>query len=255
MQKYPHLFSSIQIAGHTYRNRILAAPMIFGFMALRGKDIAQSLYRLVEGRARGGAAAVCVGETPVNSSDAPDVLFPGTEVDYTARKGPAFDVYRGYADAIKKHGALAFIQIFHAGHAKSPLPFGDKVNPWGPMGFVREDGVTVEAFDAARMKKVRDDFVTCSSFMRDAGFDGVLIHGAHGFLFTQFLSPASNRRTDEYGGSLENRGRFPREILRGIKTALGPDFIVELRINGADLVADGTTNEETAAFCITVALP
>jgi 2,4-dienoyl-CoA reductase-like NADH-dependent reductase (Old Yellow Enzyme family)/NADPH-dependent 2,4-dienoyl-CoA reductase/sulfur reductase-like enzyme len=252
MPKYPHLFSPIQIAGHTYKNRILAAPMIFGFMALGGKDTAERLYRMVESRAKGGVAEVVVGETPINGSDAPDFLFPGTEVDYTKRKGREFEAYKMYADVIKKHDAFALIQIFHAGHAKNPLPWGDRTNPWGPMGFVREDGVTVEAFDAKKMKKVRGDFVACAEFMKAAGFNGILIHGAHGFLFTQFLSPSTNRRTDEYGGNLENRGRFPREILGDIRRYLGPSFIIELRINGADMVEGGTTSEQTAEFCRTL---
>jgi 2,4-dienoyl-CoA reductase-like NADH-dependent reductase (Old Yellow Enzyme family)/thioredoxin reductase len=252
MERYPHLFSPIQIANHTYKNRILAAPMIFGFLARINKEAGETIYRIVESRAKGGCAEVVVGETPVNYSDAPDVCFPGVEVDYTKTSGPGFDDYRRYVDVIKKHDAIALIQIFHAGHYKSPLPFGDRTNPWGPMGFVREDGVTVEAFDERKMKKVRDDFVTCSQFMKAAGFDGVLIHGGHGFMFTQFLSPSSNRRTDEYGGSIENRGRFPREIFGDIKKNLGPDFIIELRTNGADLVEGGTTNEEAAEFCSTL---
>jgi 2,4-dienoyl-CoA reductase-like NADH-dependent reductase (Old Yellow Enzyme family)/NADPH-dependent 2,4-dienoyl-CoA reductase/sulfur reductase-like enzyme len=251
MQKFPHLFTPIKIAGHTYKNRLLCAPMLFGWYALdKGSD--ERVYKIVEDRAKGGIAEVVVGETPVNSSDAPDMLFSGMEVDYTQRKGRGFEAYKRYADVIKKHDAIALIEIFHAGHAKNPLPFGEKANPWGPMGFVRPDGVTVEAFDAKKMQKVRDDFVTCSQFMQAAGFDGVLIHGGHGFLFTQFLSPSSNQRTDEYGGSLANRGRFPREILGDIKKNLGPGFIVEMRINGADLVEGGTTNEQTAEFCSTL---
>jgi 2,4-dienoyl-CoA reductase-like NADH-dependent reductase (Old Yellow Enzyme family)/thioredoxin reductase len=258
MPKYPHLFSPIQIAKHTYKNRILCAPMLFGFYALE-KEAAERVYKIVEDRAKGGCAEVVVGETPVNCSDAPDVLFPGNEVDYTQRTGPGFEAYKGYADVIKKHDAIALIELFHAGHAKNPLPFGDRTNPWGPMGFIREmaegpmmGGVTVEAFDTEKMKKVRDDFVTCSEFMKAAGFDGICIHGGHGFLFTQFLSPSSNRRTDEYGGNLEKRGRFPREILGDIRKHMGTDFIIELRINGADLVEGGTTNEETAEFCSTL---
>jgi 2,4-dienoyl-CoA reductase-like NADH-dependent reductase (Old Yellow Enzyme family) len=108
------------------------------------------------------------------------------EIDYTCTQGPAFDAYRRYADIIKKYDAYALIQIAHAGHAKNPLPFGERVNPWGPMAHVRPDGVQVEAFDANKMLKVRADFVSCASYMKSAGFDGVLIHGAHGFLFTQF---------------------------------------------------------------------
>jgi len=225
--------------------------MIFGFFALR-EGMTEVMYRIREEMAKGGAAEVTVGETPVNNSDAPDNLYSGTGVDYAKREGRGFEVYKGHAAVIKKHGAIAMIQIFHAGHAKDPSRLEDKTNPWGPMGFVREDGVTVEAFDAKKMKKVRDDFVACSRYMKAAGFDGVTIHGGHGFLFTQFLSPSMNRRTDEYGGNLLNRGRFPREILGDIKRDLGPDFIVELRINGADLVEGGTTPEQTAEFCSTL---
>lgn len=251
MSKFPHLFSPIDIAGHTYKNRILSAPMLFGFYALeKGTD--QRVYKIFEDRARGGAAEVVVGETPVNLSDAPDIYLPGLEVDYTKTAGPAFHAYKKYADVIKKHGAFALIEIFHAGHAKNPLPLGDRTNPWGPMGLVREDGVTVEAFDGDKMQKVRRDFVTCSQFMKAAGFDGVCIHGGHGFLFTQFLSPSSNRRTDEYGGSLQNRGRFPRHIMQDMRSAMGDGFIIELRINGADLVPGGSTSEDIAEFCSTL---
>ena len=252
MEKFPHLFSPVRIAGHTYKNRILAAPMIFGFFARTNKVAAEAVYRIVEGRAKGGCAEVVVGETPVNYADAPDGYLPGVEVDYTKTSGAGFDDYRRYVDVIKKHDAIALMEIFHAGDYKSPLPFGEKTNPWGPMGFTRADGVTVEAFDEKKMRKVRDDFVTCSQFMKAAGFDGIMVHGGHGFLFTQFLSPAANRRTDEYGGSLEKRGRFPREILSDIRKNLGPDFIIELRINGADLVEGGSTNEDMAGFCSTL---
>jgi 2,4-dienoyl-CoA reductase-like NADH-dependent reductase (Old Yellow Enzyme family)/thioredoxin reductase len=245
------LFSPMRIANHTYKNRILVAPMLFGMYALR-KDSAERVYRIFEDRAKGGAAEVVVGETPVNGTDAPDFLLPDIHVDYTKQEGDALDAYKRYADIIKKHDAVALIEIFHAGQDKTPFPFGGGTNPWGPVGFVREDGVTVEAFDGPKMEKVRNDFVTCSQFMKAAGFDGVCIHGGHGFLFTQFLSPSINRRSDAYGGSLEDRARFPREILTGIKEKLGSDFIVELRINGADRIEGGSTNDDIAWFCSTL---
>lgn len=245
--KFPHLLSPIMIAGHKYPNRMLSSPMLFGWYIL-GKDSSDRMLKIFEDRAKGGLAEVVVGETPVNSSDAPDALFPDMVTDYTQHKGWIFDKYRQLAETIKKQNTNALIEIFHAGHDKRPLAFGEKVNPWGPMGFVRPDGVTVEAFDEKKMKKVRNDFVTCAQFMQAAGFDGVLIHGGHGFLFTQFLSPSMNRRTDDYGGNIFNRGRFPREILSDIKKNLGPNFIVELRINGADMVEGGTTVEQTAEF-------
>src|SRR4030042_6150372 len=119
MHKYPHLFSPLQIRKHTYKNRILSAPRLFGFYALeKGSD--ERVYKIIEDRARGGAAEVVVGETPINNSDAPDILLPGLEIDYTKRSGRGFEAYKKYADVIKKHDAIALIELFHAGHAKSP---------------------------------------------------------------------------------------------------------------------------------------
>ena len=252
MPTFPHLFSPINVGGHTYKNRILAAPLIFAMAAMVGPR-GESLYGLTEARAKGGPAEVVIGETPVNGSDAPDFIFPGleNEINYARREGKAFDAYRRYADIIKKYDSYALIQIFHAGHAKNILPFGGRVNPWGPMAYLRTDGVHVEAFDASKMKKVRDDFVSCAVYMKAAGFDGVVVHGGHGFLFTQFLSPA-NQRIDEYGGSPENRGRFPGEILSDLRENTGRDFIIELRINGADLVKGGSTPQQMAQFCSTL---
>lgn len=252
MDSYPHLFSPIKIANHTYRNRILAAPMLATYGQLLDGFVTEGLLRIFESRAKGGCAEVVIGETPVNGAEAPcDGILRAEEVDYSRRSGHVFDAYKRYADVIKKHGAIALIQLMHSGRERNPPPLG-KPSPLGPVAYVREDGVTVEAFDAKSMKKVRDDYVACSQFMKAAGFDGIIIHGGHGFLFTQFLSPAINRRTDEYGGSLENRGRFQREILGDIRKNLGHDFIIELRISGRDGVDGGSTNEQVAEFCSTL---
>jgi 2,4-dienoyl-CoA reductase-like NADH-dependent reductase (Old Yellow Enzyme family)/thioredoxin reductase len=248
VQKFPHLFSTIKIANHIYKNRILCAPQLFGFYALE-KESAERVYKMVEDRAKGGVAEVIVGETPINYEDACDAMLPWINTDYTKLEGPAFEAYKKYADIIKKHDSIALIEIFHSGINRVPK---NGINPWGPVATVLPDGTRIEPFDAEKMKKVRDDFVTCSQFMKAAGYDGILIHGAHGYLFTQFLSPLINRRTDEYGGSIDNRGRFPREIIADIRKNLGKDFIIELRVNGADIVEGGTTNEDVAAFCSTL---
>jgi 2,4-dienoyl-CoA reductase-like NADH-dependent reductase (Old Yellow Enzyme family)/thioredoxin reductase len=247
-QKFPHLFSKIKIANHTYKNRILCAPQLFGFYALE-KESAERVYKMVEDRAKGGAAEVIVGETPINYEDACDAMLPWIDTDYTKPGGPAYEAYKKYADIIKKHDSIALIEIFHSGINRVPR---NGINPWGPVAAVLPGGNRIEPFDTEKMKKVRDDFVTCSQFMKAAGYDGILIHGAHGYLFTQFLSPLINRRTDEYGGGIENRGRFPREIITDIRKNLGKDFIIELRVNGADIVEGGTTNEDVAAFCSTL---
>jgi len=250
MQKYPHLFSPIKIANHTFKNRILCAPMLFGFYAL-DKDSAERVYKISEDRAKGGVAEVVVGETPINYTDAPTAMPGRVEGDYTKKQGPEFEAYKAHADLIKKHGAIANIEIFHGG-IRAAFQVNKEKHAWGPMAYVSANGVIVDAFDADKMKKVCDDFATCADYMKAAGYDGICIHGGHGYVFTQFLSPAINQRTDQYGGSLENRGRFPREILSAIRKKMGPNFIVELRINGADCTEGGTTADQTAEFCSTL---
>jgi 2,4-dienoyl-CoA reductase-like NADH-dependent reductase (Old Yellow Enzyme family)/thioredoxin reductase len=254
MNKFEHLFEPKKIAGYTFKNRALCAPMVFGFVCLQ--ENAEQIYRITEDKARGGVAEVVIGEMPVNLVDAAiaDHQFV-KDVDFERRSGPGFDAFRRYADIIKKYDCIASIEIFHAGQNRGVMGARwakPKTNSWGPVAFVHPNGVIVEAFDESRMKKVCRDFATCTDFMKTAGFDGVLIHGAHGYVFTQFLSPLINLRTDKYGGSIENRGRFPRAILKSIREAAGKDFIVELRIDGSENVPGGQSPDDTADFCNTL---
>jgi 2,4-dienoyl-CoA reductase-like NADH-dependent reductase (Old Yellow Enzyme family)/thioredoxin reductase len=202
-------------------------------------------YRKIEDRSKGGAAAVILGETSVNFTDAARVPF--RPVDYTKYSGFDFEGFKKYADIIHKYGAVALIEIFHPGQAKDPLPGGP--NPRGPIGFVREDGVKVDQMDEAMMDKACEDFATAAAFMQAAGFDGVLTHSGHGWLFSQFLSPLFNKRTDKYGGNLENRARFPIEIFKRIRKRVGPGFIIEARISGRDGIPGGIEAEEVGQFC------
>jgi len=245
MSQYPHLFQPLKINRFTYRNRIVSAPMMFGLM-FQHKDEAAAQYRKIEERARGGAAAVQIGETSINAIDAERIpMF--TPVDYTKYSGPDFDGFKKYADDIKKHGAVVLIEIFHAGCEKDPLP--GQPNPWGPVGYVRKNGVVVDQMNETMMEKVCEDFATAAAFMQAAGFDGILTHSGHGWLFSQFLSPLTNTRTDKYGGSLENRARFPIEIFKRIRKAVGPNFIIEARISGRENVPGGIEPEEVGRFC------
>jgi len=251
MDKFPHLFSPTKIAGKTYKNRILCAPMLFGFYCME-KEAAERVYKITEDRAKGGVAEVVVGEVPINFDDAATAMIPNVDVDFSKTEGPGFEAYKKYADIIKKYDAIANVEIFHGGIMAGPMAGKSDKHIWGPVASVTENGTIIDAFDEEKMAKVCRDFATCANFMKAAGYDGVLIHGAHGYLFTQFLNPSINRRTDEYGGSIENRGRFPRAILKTIRDKVGPDFIIQMRVNGADMVEGGTTNEDVAEFCSTL---
>ncbi|MBN1321223.1 MAG: FAD-dependent oxidoreductase [Thermoleophilia bacterium] len=240
---YRYLFQPLDLNGHIAKNRIMCAPMVFGAV-VQYAEAAPRAYRKVEAAAKGGAGVVCVGETSVNSTDAERIPFD--PIDFTRPSGKHFEAIKRYADLIRQHGALALIELSHAGGEKDPLP--GEGDPWGPTGFIRKDGQRVQAMDRAMMQKVRDDFATAAVFMKEAGFDGVLVHAGHGWLFSQFLSPLWNKRTDEYGGSLEDRARFPIEVFRAIREAAGPGFLLQARVSGRDGVPGGIEAGEVGRF-------
>lgn len=240
MSDYKYLLSPITIRGKVYKNRALAAPTgFFSFV----KSMDSPYYRMLEERAKGGFASVCSGEITVNSTDA----ARGFEnVDIPDRNGEFFPRVQKAAALIKSNDAIAMMELSHLGSIGNPHP--KNPNPWGPISFTREDGTKVIGYNRHMMDKTIKDFCDCALYAQDAGFDGVTIHGGHGWLFGQFLSPLENTRTDEYGGSLENRMRFPLEVLRAVRNAVGDDFIIELRVSGSDRWPGGTDANDIAEF-------
>ena len=247
MTCFPKLFSPLKINdAYTMKNRITCAPMAFALIAC-DPEAAEKSFRKLEAPARGGDAMVSVGELDVNFTDA--VRIPLPPVDFTETDGYVVRQVGEYARRIHKHGAIALCELCHPGAEK--MPFNERQEAVGPNDEVRPSGVHVRAMTQDDMDRIAGDFVTAARFVKNCGYDGVVIHGGHGFIFTQFLSSAYNKRTDEYGGSLENRARFPIRILRGIREALGKDFIIELRLSGDDGWTDerhGITPEETGMF-------
>lgn len=243
MNKYPNLFSSIKVRNYTYRNRIITAPTMFAAAAF-SDEIGENVRRMVERRAKGGAAEVITGEMCVNTEEG-DALV-NVPVDYSRYEGIYFEGFKDYANRIKKNGAIAMIEL---GHDTSYAEVKPPYSPYGPIAFVREDGVPVLAMDEAVMKKITDDFARATKFMMAAGFDGILLHGGHGFLFQQFISPLFNKRTDKFGGSMENRARFPLMVLDAIREAGGEDMILELRFSAEDGLPGGMTINDCVEFC------
>lgn len=242
-EKFPYLFAPIEIRGHVFRNRIVTAPTLFAH-SIFIPEISENVYRMVEKRAKGGAAEVSTGEICVNFEEGRCSFV--TPFDYNDVTGSVFHAFEEYARRIKKHGAVAMIEFCHEGAMADVEP---GVTPWGPVAFTREDGVQAKALDEAMMAKICEDFARATRFMKKAGFDGILIHGGHGFLFQQFMSPLWNTRTDEYGGSMENRARFPKRILKAVREAAGEDMVMELRLSAEDGVPGGLTIDGTVEFC------
>ncbi|SDB23989.1 NAD(P)/FAD-dependent oxidoreductase [Eubacterium oxidoreducens] len=244
--KFEHLLSPMKVGNKTYKNRIVSAPMAFSLI-VQNPDAQGPTYRKLESSAKGGNACVIVGELDVNFRDA--VRIPGfTYVDFAdPNQDPkTFDAVAEYARRIHKHGAIALGELVHCG--KEKVPFNDEQEAIGPVETVNSAGVPVRAMTKEDMDRIANDFAVAATYIQKAGYDGVLFHGGHGFIFTQFLSPLMNTRTDEYGGSLENRAKFPLQIIRTVREAVGEDFLLELRIDGTDHQEGGITPEETGQF-------
>lgn len=252
MKEFPNLCSPVKVGNYTYRNRMEAAPTLFASVGLL-PQMTDRFLRMIEDRAKGGCASVVNGEIPVNFNDSlrPIVAGPGKlfkiTIDYKNFGDPAFPIFQKSAEVIKKHGAIALAELSHFGEEKPLLD--DGILPLGPTAYTKANGVQVRAFDQETMTKVAEDFADAAAFMQAAGFQGVFVHCGHGWLIGQFLSNRNNKRTDQYGGSMENRARFPLQILRAIRQRCGSAFLIEIRLSGAENLPGGITIDETTAFC------
>lgn len=242
MDKAWKLMEPIQVGSYTFKNRIVMPPMESRLSTVDG-DVTQEMCDYYAERAKGGVGAIVVENTFVDSIAARSSLrSSGISLDHhVAGK------YR-LAEAIKQNGSVAIIQLSHGGlQAKiTAVPGQDCLAPSAVASqFVKRmpRPLTVE-----EIVGIEDAFAAAAVRARDAGFDGVEIHGAHGYLICSFFSPYTNKRTDEYGGSRENRCRFAMNIIKKVRERVGYDFIVGLRISGAEYVDGGLTIEDTTAY-------
>lgn len=244
MGKFKNLFSPMQVGVHTYKNRIIASPIYCGtFINIPGLDFI--LEHAMIARAAGGCAQVTLGETPVDFAGASREPFP--PIDYGNFNDPTMAKMKNLVSRIKSYGAKSLIELSHCGESVERIP-GVEYGI-GPMGYVRPDGMEIYAMDEAKMQEVIEHFIIASKFMKEAGMDGVMIHAGHGWLLHQFLSSRTNQRTDGYGGSLENRARFPLSLIKAVREAMGKEFIIEIRVSGEECMEGGMEIEETVEFC------
>ena len=247
MIKYPNMFKPMTIKGVTFKNRVMASPMTTDRTVWADGTPTQECINGYENRARGGVAAVTITETFIDFDRA---ARHDHSIDFV-RDNPSVHKLESLfvlSEAIKVHGAVASVQFNHIGNVNHPDTISSGRNPIGPVGYVREDGVTVDEMDEAMMREVADTFANACAGAQANGFDMVMLHGGHGWLLGQFLSPLTNTRTDEYGGSLENRAKFPIMVLDRIREVCGNNLLIEYRISGAERVPGGLEVEECAQF-------
>lgn len=248
MKHYPMLFSPKKIKKTTFRNRIFASPTSLVWPDYYTGMPDESTVFYYEDKARGGAASVTLSETAINRTDASrrpndDILTPDFERVIFPTSG-----WLKVTDAIKRHGAVPSIQIFHSGDTSEPMFIGGRT-PIGPNGFVKEEnGTVVREMNEEDMERVANEFAEAAWYAQYSGFGKIMVHGAHGWLLAQFLSPATNFRKDKYGGSLENRARFPLMVVDAIRKRCGEDFLIEYRMSGDEHLEGGLPLEESVEF-------
>ncbi|WP_175768338.1 NADH:flavin oxidoreductase/NADH oxidase [Burkholderia cenocepacia] len=246
------LFSPFTLRGVTLPNRIVISPMC-QYSAERGEATDWHMIHLGH-LALSGAGLLCIEATAVE----PDGRI--THGDLGLWDDVTEAALKPVLAAIRKHSSIRVaMQLSHAGRkASSAAPWeGGQLVPvadggWlphGPSAVPHKDGETPPlALDAAGLNRIREAFAASARRAARLGIDAIEVHAAHGYLLHQFLSPLANRRTDEYGGSRENRMRFPLEIFEIVRAAFPEDRPVGVRVSATDWVEGGWELDDTIAF-------
>ncbi|MCI6043940.1 NAD(P)/FAD-dependent oxidoreductase [bacterium] len=242
---YPDLFKPLIIRNKRLKSRVVSSPHGEPRMLKADRDgysIFSEDAAVYYGKiARGGAAIVNTGHLGVDPR-----FYLGAHREYFDFKNPRVNAYllpsmHKIVENIHAYGSLASIELNHGGQWCTPVE-GNKLI--GPSYMEKEDGFIVEPMDEAEMEYVADCFAEAAYIGKRAGFDVINVHAAHNWLLGEFFSPIENQRTDGYGGSVENRARFPKMVMDRIRERVGEDMIIAMRISATEVEAGGITMED-----------
>ncbi len=242
MNQFANTFAPLNIRHLVIPNRIVFPPTVTGYSGSDGSVThrQESFYRNIS---RGGVGMVIVGATAV----APEgVGWRGnTRIDQD-------DHVKGLTrlfDVIKSEGSVAGIQLYHAGSKTTDRRTGG-LDLVAPSAIEHFEGTGVpRELTIKEIHQLEEAFVKSTERAFAAGADFVELHGAHGYLVNQFLSPLFNKRTDEYGGSLKNRARFGLNIIKRAREVMGPDPVIGIRISAVEFTEGGYPIEDSQKFC------
>lgn len=240
---FPHVYQPLDVGSMHLKNRIQFSPIVSNHAGYEDGSVTDQLFAFLEAQAKTGAALVTVGSTPVDFEEGRDFfgcLSVTRDNDIPALKSVTRMMHR--------HDCKFSAELTHGGQwAADVLPQGKRAFvPSVIEGF--HDPTRCKEIGRAEMDVVVQHHVDAIRRCKEAGFDQVMVHLAHGNLLSAFLSPAWNRRTDEYGGSFENRVRFPLEVLRAAREATGGDIPIEIRFVGNEWIEGGMPLEERIEF-------
>ena len=228
---YPHLLEPLDLGFTSLRNRVLMGSMHTSLEEHR--DGGASMAAFFAERARGGAGLIVTGGVAPNFAGRVNPV--SAQLSWPWHLGP----HRRVAEAVHAEGGKIALQILHAGRyafhpfAVAPSKARSPITPFTPR-----------ALSAGGVERSIAAYVRCAKLAKRAGYDGVEIMGSEGYLINEFIAARTNKRTDAWGGGYENRIRFPVEIVRRVREAVGPDFILIFRLSMLDLVEEGSDWDE-----------
>jgi 2,4-dienoyl-CoA reductase-like NADH-dependent reductase (Old Yellow Enzyme family) len=240
MAMFKNLSTPIKIGKAEIKNRGVMPSMVTNFCNEDG-SVTDRFIAYHGARAKGGVGLIIV------------------EAAYVDRRGKGFTYQIGIdhdqlipglkklTDEVHRHGAKIAIQIYHGGRQANALVTCEPLVAPSPIPCPVMQSMPKE-LSAKEIRELVNAFADAAERAKKAGFDAVEVHGAHGYLLNQFLSPNSNRRTDEYGGSVENRRRFPLEVVDAVRSRVGADFPIIYRITSEEFLPDGLMLGDTVEF-------
>ena len=241
--EFPHLFSPIDIGPVHLKNRLQFSPMVSAHAERVSGEVTDGLVAWIGAQARSGTSLVTIGSSPVNHVEGRD-FFGCLSVTRDT------DV-PGLEDLSKEahiYGAKISAELIHAGRIANKLSLDGRAAWVVSLSDDLNDSRPWHAITKEEMQKVINDFRQAARRLKEANFDMVMIHGAHGNLLSSFLNPVFNKRTDEYGGSLENRMRFQLELLEAVRNEIGPNMGIEYRISSWEYKPGSPELEDVTAF-------
>lgn len=241
---YPHIFTPYRIGSHVLKNRIFAAPTTRHTLQDNDFAFTEGSFEYYIEKAKGGVALITVGA----------VLF---DIGVKSRVGgPEYDLtnaltqraFRHLTEQIHVYDAKVTLELLYLGPQRRTREESLKETVYGVCNDVLKNGVITKELSEEQLTELADRYAKTARLAQECGFDGILLHGGHGMFLEQFLSPLYNKRTDQYGGSLENRARFPMLVLNKIREQVGSDFLIEYRISGSERTEGGWDIEECIQY-------
>lgn len=233
-QEFRNLFSPLKLGTITTRNRIYSSahhPLYIDMLGLPG----DRMVSYWAAKAKGGVGTIGTYLAPIHPSPMRD----------TFHRPRVTEAFQKAADAVHEYGAKLICQLANSGAQDGGY---GQVAPWAPSAVLTHAGdgqlYMPHEMTTEEVKSFVPAFSHAATVAKEAGLDGVELHGAHGYLFTEFMSPNANHRTDEYGGSLEKRMRFPIEVIESVRSTVGDDFPVGMRISADEFVWGGYTLDD-----------